>query len=31
LAEDDKELSFINLGLGDTFFITVPPSKETGI
>ena len=30
LAEDDKELSYINLGLGDTFFITVPP-KATGI
>lgn len=24
MAEDDKDLSFINLGLGDTFFITVP-------
>ena len=23
-AEDDKELSFINLGFGDTFFVTVP-------
>ena len=26
LAEDDKELSYINLGLGDTFFITIPIS-----
>ena len=24
LAEDDKDLSYINLGLGDTFFITSP-------
>ena len=24
LAEDDKDLSYINLGLGDTFFITDP-------
>ena len=31
MAEDDKDLSYINLGLGDTFFITVPPTKETGI
>lgn len=31
LSENDKDLSYINLGLGDTFFITVPPSKETGI
>ena len=30
MAEDDKDLSYINLGLGDTFFITIP-SKATGI
>lgn len=24
MAEDDKDLSFINLGFGDTFFVTVP-------
>ena len=30
-AEDDKELSFVNLGFGDTFFITVPSTKATGI
>lgn len=24
LAEDDKDTSYINLGLGDTFFITDP-------
>lgn len=30
MAEDDKDLSYINLGLGDTFFITIP-NKATGI
>ena len=30
LSENDKDLSFINLGLGDTFFITIP-SNSTGI